>query len=442
MNKKYFISLFTMLFFLGIAQAQLRPIFWWQCDSGNVSYNYNPATMLSSNDALVFDSLPCYDEYTIITVYHAMGEDNELPVWQLWFNDSSTCSLTTRHIHHGTTTVQYTSENRRGPIINTLQQTSPIDVDSIQAYCRLTLGATDSQTTHLKVAEVMYFEGKPGIGQLRRVQSYLAVKYGVTLGPVNYTDGNGNLLWRYNDNGEYHHRITGVGMDSIYGLVQMRSTSECDSSVITLYADSLMQGRFCLLGDNNGTLEFMQDTLSSIEYLSRIWKVNQALGSNVWDTVHYGIAVDTALLPQGSDSLVLMINNEYYFPDSIADGKLHYSNIVFNNDSTFMALVRGRILWDIAGAKTKHTTSSSANALANISSQVYPNPTNGHYTIDVNGAEEVNIKIYNALGKEVKTYYDKEKTQYTFSGTLPNNNVYYVTITTEQGTQTTKLIVK
>lgn len=442
MKKAVFKIGILLLIFAYTAQAQLTPSYWWKCNNGNTSYNYNPAVVLNNNQSIELDSIPYFEEYTAIVVYHAMGESAEKQVWQLHFNDSIRNGLTTRNIHHGKTSIQYSTDNRPGPIINTLQQSTSLEADSNQLYCRLVLGASDSMTTHIKVAEVMYFEGKPGIGQLRRVQSYLAVKYGVTLGPVNYTDGNGNLLWRYNDNGEYHHRITGVGMDSIYGLVQMRSTSECDSSVITLYADSLMQGRFCLLGDNNGTLEFMQDTLSSIEYLSRIWKVNQALGSNVWDTVHYGIAVDTALLPQGSDSLVLMINNEYYFPDSIADGKLHYSNIVFNNDSTFMALVRGRILWDIAGAKTKHTTSSSANALANISSQVYPNPTNGHYTIDVNGAEEVNIKIYNALGKEVKTYYDKEKTQYTFSGTLPNNNVYYVTITTEQGTQTTKLIVK
>ena len=430
-----------LLIFAYTAQAQLTPSFWWKCNNGNTSYNYNPAIVLNNNQNIELDSIPYFEEYTAIVVYHAMGASNEKQVWQLYFSDSNQCGLTTRSIHHGKTTIQYSEDNRPGPIINTLQQTSPIEADSTLTHCRLVLGASDSMTTHIKVAELMYFEGKSGMGLLRRVQSYLAIKYGVTLGPVNYTDGYGNILWRYNDNKKYHNRITGVGIDSTYGLVQMKSASECDSSIITLYADSLMQGRFCLLGDNNGALEFIQDTLSNIEYLSRIWKVNQTLGNNVWDTTHYGIAVDTLLLPANCDSLVLIANDEYYYPDSIADGKLYYNNIVFANDSTFMVLARGRLLWNKIQEKSKQST-SYIDELARISTQVYPNPSSGHYTIDIDGASEVTVRIHNNLGKELVSYYDKEKSHYSFTGTLPANNVYYVTITTEQGSQTTKLIVK
>ena len=73
---------------------------------------------------------------------------------------------------------------------------------------------------------------------------------------------------------------------------------------------------------------------------------------------------------------------------------------------------------------------------------MYPNPTLGQYTIDVLNAKEVTVKIYNTLGSEILSYSDKDKIAYTFSGTLPHGNVYYVTITTEQGSQTMKLIVK
>ena len=137
MNKKYSISLFTMLFLLGIAQAQLRPVFWWQCDSGNVSYNFNSARLLSNGQSIVFDSIPYYDEYTVIVVYHSMGEESEMPVWQLSFNDSIRCGLTTRNILHNQTSIQYSSDNRPGPIINTLQQTAPDGLDSTQSHCRV-----------------------------------------------------------------------------------------------------------------------------------------------------------------------------------------------------------------------------------------------------------------------------------------------------------------
>ena len=441
MKKLLLITGILLLMHAGEAQAQLRPVFWWQCDSGNVSYNFNSASLLSNGQSIVFDSIPYYDEYTVIVVYHSMGEESEMPVWQLSFNDSVRCGLTTRNILHNQTSIQYSSDNRPGPIINTLQQTAPDGLDSTQSHCRLTLGSTTEQSTHIKVAEIMYFEGKPAMGLLRRVQSYLAIKYGVTLGPINYTDGYGNIVWRYKDNMPFHNRIIGVGTDSTYNLVQPKSISECDSSIITLYADSLIEGRFCLLGDNGGALAYATDSLLGIEYLYRIWKVNQALGTNVWDTIRYGIAIDTTLMPGNSDSLVLMVGDEYYYPDSITDGKLYYNNIIFGSDSTFIALARGAFLWNMTNTKSKQS-SATTNALAGITTQVYPNPSNGRYTIDVSGAEEVTVKIHNTLGKEVMTYYDKEKYHYTFSGTLPNNNVYYVTITTEQGSQTMKLIVK
>ena len=441
MKKLLLITGILLLMHAGEAQAQLRPVFWWQCDSGNVSYNFNSARLLSNGQSIVFDSIPYYDEYTVIVVYHSMGEESEMPVWQLSFNDSIRCGLTTRNILHNQTSIQYSSDNRPGPIINTLQQTAPDGLDSTQSHCRLTLGSTTEQSTHIKVAEIMYFEGKPAMGLLRRVQSYLAIKYGVTLGPINYTDGYGNIVWRYKDNMPFHNRIIGVGTDSTYNLVQPKSISECDSSIITLYADSLIEGRFCLLGDNGGALAYAPDSLLGIEYLYRMWKVNQALGTNVWDTIRYGIAIDTTLLPGNSDSLVLMVGDEYYYPDSITDGKLYYNNIIFGSDSTFIALARGAFLWNMTNTKSKQS-SATTNDLAGITTQVYPNPSNGRYTIDVSGAEEVTVKIHNTLGKEVMTYYDKEKYHYTFSGTLPNNNVYYVTITTEQGSQTMKLIVK
>lgn len=441
MKKLLLITGILLLMHAGEAQAQLRPVFWWQCDSGNVSYNFNSARLLSNGQSIVFDSIPYYDEYTVIVVYHSMGEESEMPVWQLSFNDSVRCGLTTRNILHNQTAIQYSSDNRPGPIINTLQQTAPDGLDSTQSHCRLTLGSTTDQSTHIKVAEIMYFEGKPAMGLLRRVQSYLAIKYGVTLGPINYTDGYGNIVWRYKDNMPFHNRIIGVGTDSTYNLVQPKSISECDSSIITLYADSLIEGRFCLLGDNGGALAYATDSLLGIEYLYRMWKVNQALGINVWDTIRYGIAIDTTLLPGNSDSLVLMVGDEYYYPDSITDGKLYYNNIIFGSDSTFIALARGAFLWNMTNTKSKQS-SATTNDLAGITTQVYPNPSNGRYTIDVSGAEEVTVKIHNTLGKEVMTYYDKEKYHYTFSGTLPNNNVYYVTITTEQGSQTMKLIVK
>ena len=42
----------------------------------------------------------------------------------------------------------------------------------------------------------------------RKVESYLAVKYGITL-KGSYLDSDGNLTWDMAENQAYHHRVTG-----------------------------------------------------------------------------------------------------------------------------------------------------------------------------------------------------------------------------------------
>ncbi len=68
---------------------------------------------------------------------------------------------------------------------------------------------------------------------------------------------------------------------------------------------------------------------------------------------------------------------------------------------------------------------------------IYPNPTNGHFTISLSG-DNTTITVTDILGHQIL------KTQTTQKATnlqLDNNGVYIVYITTKQGTRTRKLIV-
>lgn len=48
----------------------------------------------------------------------------------------------------------------------------------------------------------------------RKVESYLAVKYGITL-KGSYLDSGGNLIWDSEENKAYHHRVTAIGNDFV-----------------------------------------------------------------------------------------------------------------------------------------------------------------------------------------------------------------------------------
>lgn len=53
----------------------------------------------------------------------------------------------------------------------------------------------------------------------KQVESFLAVKYGITL-KGSYLDSEGNLLWDIAENEAYHHRVTAFGTDAAGSLIQ------------------------------------------------------------------------------------------------------------------------------------------------------------------------------------------------------------------------------
>lgn len=63
----------------------------------------------------------------------------------------------------------------------------------------------------------------------RKVESYLAVKYGITL-KGSYLDSEGNLIWDSEENEAYHHRVTAVGNDMAGSLLQPHSASSYEES--------------------------------------------------------------------------------------------------------------------------------------------------------------------------------------------------------------------
>ena len=423
--------------------AQTMPDFWWQCREGDTTYNFNPAVNMDSAGAVVFDSVPCAQSYTMIVVYKPLTDTTESAIWRLEYNDSVYRGLTTKRILIDAAEITYTDTTQPGPIINTLRQ-SVADIDTAQRYCRLVLGGFDTVESHIKVSEVLYYGRKLGSTELRKVQTYLAVKYGVTLEPVDHISGTGDTIWRIADNEEYHSRITGIGQDSVYGLLQTQSLSEVEGAVITLASSQMPQNGYLLIGDDNGQLVFENEGM--YERLGRNWKV---VGTNTPFQMVFAIKVDISDFPGDCDSLVLILDGGLHYADSVVDGKAYYGNLVwYGYDMTF-TFGRGTALYEHvvlskgrpdAGTQSDGQTIPQSGGQTTVS--VYPNPSTGHYHIQAAGCESVSVTIYNTHGVAVKQFSDSGKPQYHFDGELPTGNVYYVTITTPEGVQTTKLSVR
>ena len=82
------------------------------------------------------------------------------------------------------------------------------------------------------IAEVIHFERSLNAAELNRVESYLAVKYGLTLGntanPVSYTASNGTVIWT--GSASYQNGVAGIGRDDNSILNQTKSASSTDAN--------------------------------------------------------------------------------------------------------------------------------------------------------------------------------------------------------------------
>lgn len=403
------------------------PIWQWRCSGGDALLNINPATIVDSSHTLVFDSLPYAKNYTMVVVYKPVAE-TEASVWRMDFDTSSVRGLTTEHILSDNVTIRYTDATSDIPVINTLRQTAP---DSAAPFVSLTLGG-DTLTGAVKVAEVLYFDHRLNNSMLRRVQSALAIRYGITLGPVDYVDRNGNTIWDYADSGLYHHRVTGIGWDSTCSLPQLRSHSEMPEAILTIGADNIPEGDFFVCGDNAAPLSF--DIDGEIEVLNRRWRFQ----CTDVDNSEFHLTFDTRSFASAIDSLVLLADGVAYRPDSITSHDVTFKYVMFPTDTGTFTLAKGSVFWQTMMSNGKGNQYGNAS----VKSYLYPNPTTGNYTIEVAGADWVQVNIYNAQGVLMASYSDSEQAQYFFNGTLPSGNSYYATVITDNGSQTIKLIVK
>jgi hypothetical protein len=72
---------------------------------------------------------------------------------------------------------------------------------------------------------VIWYEGSPTALEIQKIESYLAIKYGVTLSGINYLASNRAIVWNANTNPNYNKNLIGIGRDDVSSLLQKQSTT-------------------------------------------------------------------------------------------------------------------------------------------------------------------------------------------------------------------------
>ncbi len=153
----------------------------------------------------------------------------------------------------------------------------------------------------VSIPEFFSFKRALSDAEIDKVESYLALKYGVTLGnaadPKNYVNSENQAVWTAN-RGVYQHRVFGLGRDN--HAISNNSTTldqrvskstdhtldDTRSSILTIATTPeftsanggtrrrLDPGQYLVLGDNDGALNTLSASAlgSSLNRLPRVWR--------------------------------------------------------------------------------------------------------------------------------------------------------------------------
>ncbi|MEO9964918.1 MAG: LamG-like jellyroll fold domain-containing protein [Reichenbachiella sp.] len=144
-----------------------------------------------------------------------------------------------------------------------------------------------------EVSEIIAFSSELSSIERMKVESYLALKYGITLDNKNgdvhgdYLAADGTILWDASANAAYHHDVIGLVRDNASGLYQKQSKQSSDEIGLAVYLGS-QEGTFpnsnlvnsSVLNNNLQSLLIGHDgnTGSSNNRLNRVYKVEDEGG--------------------------------------------------------------------------------------------------------------------------------------------------------------------
>lgn len=132
------------------------------------------------------------------------------------------------------------------------------------------------------IAEYIFYNRDISTAERNRIDSYLAIKYGLTLNqvtPTNYTASDGVVVYpAASTHASYSNDITGIGKDVVSRLNQTASQSANTNSVVKVSSPSNLDDlEFFMFGDNGGTLYSPStaniDGVLIKRRMSRVWKV-------------------------------------------------------------------------------------------------------------------------------------------------------------------------
>ncbi|MBO9611802.1 MAG: T9SS type A sorting domain-containing protein [Dyadobacter sp.] len=172
---------------------------------------------------------------------------------------------------------------------------------------------------------IVYGAGNVSATDRNKIDSYLAIKYGVTLAAgTNYTTSTDAVVWDATANAAYHNNVAGIGNDFRSALHQKQSRSQItnnSNNQVTIglggiaatndaNTSQLTDGQFLIWGDNGNT-QAMTNTASTYTAFVYSGSINNARHMNrIWKVQNTNVAGETLIrFPQASVGTTTLTND-------------------------------------------------------------------------------------------------------------------------------------
>ncbi len=264
--------------------------------------------------------------------------------------------------------------------------------------------------------EFISFPRELSRNERNRVDSYLALKYGITLsGNTSYLNSKNLIFWDASNNNIFSNRIFGFGRDNISGLNQLQSESTHYKEHLVAAVDEILtnnmdkqdvttirNNHFLMFGDNGLGTTFINENDDQVKFWPKIWLAQRT--GELTDTypIHFKLHLSSYAIQYLEDNpeqkLWLMkdkhigndevsdFNNdyvEYYSGDiNLEDGIAVFKDIFFDSDkSVYDQFTFGAGPEMIVQAQLSGCNGDTIQATINI---IGGNPT---YNITVNSTQ-------------------------------------------------------
>ncbi|WP_412560094.1 LamG domain-containing protein [Winogradskyella sp. MIT101101] len=377
--------------------------------NGDNFYNYGTPTLLNINPSLQTLSI-----IAVVTSDQSNGGtviskgDNTTRNFQLWFDDTdrvANYTLGKSVIDGGRKSGTFHVKNE--PKINTgvvsilpnplLRLTSYVNgvVDAIDVNdgtgsgtvattdvlvgARRDTGNTGSdEEFHGDIAEIIVYNRDLTMLEIQQIESYLAIKYGITLGAndelwdsatstsssiaysgtsSNYYSSAGTIIWNGASNAGYGYNVIGLGRDNSSGLLQTKSTSSSvvTSDIVTIEGEvgSFINNNSFLIVGHNGAPATLTSTGTpdrTTSMFNRMWKVSEAVSETGLMKLEFDLST-TSISDGTASNLDLYVaddtslNNYKNYPGTYdSSTKILTYNLIDLEDGQFFTLAEPNVL--------------------------------------------------------------------------------------------------